>query len=221
MRLPRTLAVLVGSVAVGLGLGWFLHASARSRRDEKDRSQDQLARAERADSPAAASPLDRLRLQSLEAKVSALEAGSSAKVAPPPPAPALHHPTPEEREATIEEDYRNHQELIRKTTSLPRTEPWATEMEQRIADGFKRVPADMKGKLEGSECRTSSCIVRVSWPSRQTAEGGMMALMGLTGGTGCARQVALPPANGDEDQAMESTVVLDCTSRPPPAPPPH
>ena len=157
---------------------------------------------------------DRARLNNLEAKVSALEAGGPAHPPAGAQSPAPPHPTGEQQLAMMQEDYRRHQDLVSKIMSSPRSPGWANDMERKFDDEFKKLPVEMHAEYRGTDCRTDSCVVRMAWPSRQAADSALMTMMALTGLAGCAREVALPPpSGGGENQPVEAAVVVDCKEK--------
>src|SRR5262245_22267080 len=143
-----------GVLATGIACGVLLTAVSRRRPPAAPQADDPGAQLEVGDTSPSALELQRLRLKSLEAKVAALEGGQApapgqaGRRGPPP------HPTPEQRAALIEEDFRRHEELIAQNMSAPRVEAWANQMEKKLDDRLAKLPPDLHGKYLGSDCRT-------------------------------------------------------------------
>jgi len=159
---------------------------------------------------------DRLRLAALERQMSALGTANERvpHAAPRPERVAADHPGPEERAKRIKADYDYHQKLLADNANAARNDAWATPMEATVTKAFGKALSGTKLTFDGVDCRSRSCAVNVSWPSRQAANSELRLVMSLLAGTRCSREVALPP----EDQTtgpMHVSVVVQCSTETP------
>jgi hypothetical protein len=158
------------------------------------------------------------RLATLEARVAALESGSaqapqSAQAAPNERSGAVEPPralhTPEERQKRIAADYALFEQHLEAHRMSPRDETWASKMEAKLATGVKPTTGDAKFKYEGADCRSNTCTVNFSWPSKGAAETDIRKVLSALASSGCTREIALPPDDGSEGPTKNS-VLLTC-----------
>ncbi|HVZ89191.1 MAG TPA: hypothetical protein VHG72_19645 [Polyangia bacterium] len=196
------LAVALAGVALVFEV---VHHHTGRQPQGRDRSSE-VATSSRAPDPQAQS-LDRFRLAEIENRLSAIEGNAAAKQ-PPAAAVPPHRPTPEERTQQIKQDFDDQQKRIDQSKTELRNDSWATPMEQRINSMFQSIPSSVKARYGGVDCRSTTCTVNFSWPSRQAAESEMRLVVGTLARTGCARSLALGPVGGEADAAGQ--VLLTC-----------
>ncbi len=83
-------------------------------------------------------------------------------------------------------------------------------MEQKIGTMFQRVPDTVKARYQGAECRSTTCAVRFSWPSREIAQGELRLLVSSFVRTGCGSAISLPPDG--TSGALTADVLLRCAA---------
>jgi hypothetical protein len=198
--------LLVGGLAIILGVLLFMHRrNVASTRSAAERTTDtEPAPDYHAD--VARTSLDRLRLASLEAKVSALEGRASQKA----PDEAPPRPAREDRATRIAKDFRDHEETLSEILARPRKEPWSSETEKALDARFMNGKDMMKAQYQGSRCTTQACAATVTWPSWDAAEQELRIVVGLAGITGCSTAIALPPP-ASTATSVEGTVAIRCT----------
>jgi hypothetical protein len=210
----RVVLSIGGTLAAGiLGARLVSHGTAAnaapgSDRDAPGSESKQLVTA----------ALGAAQFATLEARVAALESGSAqageaAQAAPSErpgasgPPRALH--TPEERQKRIAADYALFEQHLEAHKMSPRDETWASKMEAKLATGVKVTTADGKFKYEGVDCRSNTCTVNFSWPSKAAAETDIRKVLSALASSGCTREIALPPDDGSDGPTKHS-VLLTC-----------
>jgi hypothetical protein len=200
-----------GTLAAGiLGARLVSHGAPANAAPESDRD---VSRSESKQLVTAA--LGTAQLATLEARLAALESGSAgaARAAPSErpgasgPPRALH--TPEERQRRIAADYALFEQHLEAHRLSPRDETWASKMEAKLATGVKVTTADAKFKYEGVDCRSNTCTVNFSWPSKGAAETDIRKVLSALASSGCTREIALPPDDG-RDGPTKNSVLLTC-----------
>lgn len=83
---------------------------------------------------------------------------------------------------------------------------WATATEETLSDEFRRLGEESVFEVAKIECRTSSCLLTVTWNGHELAALAYEALTSTPVGFGCRPQM-LPPEVG----AREAVLHLDCT----------
>jgi hypothetical protein len=69
-------------------------------------------------------------------------------------------------------------------------------------------------EFEGVDCRTSTCLATVTWPSREAAMANLRAVSMVFGPSShCSTDIALPPA-GEKGGPLTSSVLLTCRGSP-------
>jgi hypothetical protein len=163
------------------------------------------------------------RVDVLEAQVRSLQtaradspqAGSAQPAAPIAPAPDSPQ-VAESRQASAERFAREFESRLDARSSEPRNSAWAAAKEASISRELPRLgaAAHESFSLVNVDCRTTTCVARLEWPSEQTARNELPQLLRSTGDLGCANQIAFPPGSGEPYRA---SLLFDCAP-PPPAP---
>jgi hypothetical protein len=205
-------------IALALGTALVVMVYGRLSRGPNDRESTRLtavndnAGPNRTYAEGASASFDRLRMAEIENRLSAIETAGTAlanqQKRTPPELP--HPPTEGERQAQIEQDFRDHQERLKQSASEARNDAWASPMEQKIGSAFQKIPSEVQAKYLGAECRSSSCVVRFGWPSRSAAESEIRLAVGSFARTGCQSALALPPDIPGSSAPVEGDVLLTC-----------
>jgi hypothetical protein len=87
---------------------------------------------------------------------------------------------------------------------------WATGTEQAIRDGLAEA-ADAGGtQLVSVECKTTSCVVTMHWPTYADARMRYHSVADTNFGRACGTWIYLPPPERPDDP-YEGKLILDCT----------
>jgi hypothetical protein len=119
--------------------------------------------------------------------------------------------SPEERERRIGELYSAFEERVSKHRSTPRDPKWSGKMEKTIDASLKGI-LPLRGaslKYQGVDCRTSTCLATVAWPSREAAMADLRTVPTLFAPSNCSIDIALPPARGGGGP-LTGSVLLTC-----------
>jgi hypothetical protein len=203
--LHRLLPLCVGLLAGVVGAKLVVHRAETSLSVRSDEQREPTR-------TALTAAFDSGRVATLEARLAAMEGDKGARDARPSPAAdavPFRSRSPEERDRHTAAIYSNHLQRIEEHQAAARDEVWATPMEARVANSFKAIPPEMKLSYEGTDCRTSSCEVKFSWPSRSSAEGDLRTVVTTLAITGCGREIALPPTKGG-DEPTRGSLLLTC-----------
>jgi len=88
---------------------------------------------------------------------------------------------------------------------------WASQMENRIQDAFRSLPAGTKARIERADCRSQTCAVEISWPSRDDAQQELQIPSIAVAQIPCNDGLVLPPSTAGEGR-FQATMLLDCAS---------
>jgi hypothetical protein len=93
-----------------------------------------------------------------------------------------------------------------------RDEGWATPKERVLGEQLKQIAADahLDFTLVGVDCRVTTCVARLHWPSRDAARAELHGLLSATAPIICARDIAFPPSP-QYDGPYEAPLLIDCT----------
>jgi hypothetical protein len=82
--------------------------------------------------------------------------------------------------------------------------------EQHVRAALGALSETMKHafSVESVDCRTGSCVARLTWPNEAAARRDASSLTGGSGTLRCAREIAFPPAEGAGPYT--ATLYLDC-----------
>jgi hypothetical protein len=155
--------------------------------------------------------LDRARLQALERQVAALSAASAEPKATAPDPTLERPPSREMREARLREEVRSHQDLLLQHEHESRDSRWASSMEQELNAQFKALEADIEAQVARTDCRSTTCIADLNWPSRGEAEVELASIPAQVATSfPCLRRLVLPPEEPGS-KFYQATLYLDCT----------
>jgi hypothetical protein len=208
----RTIVRMVAPLVIGL-VGGLVVVRFHERASKSSPSTEVPVASAETDRERGMAAADRFRLAALERQMAALGTTNERvpHAAPTPERVAADHPGPEERAKRIKADYDYHQKLLSDNATAARNDAWAAPMEATVTNAFAKVLSGTKLKFDGVDCRSTSCAVNLSWPSRQAATAELRLVMSMLAGTRCSREVALPP----EDQTtgpMHVSVVVQCST---------
>jgi len=123
------------------------------------------------------------------------------------------HPSSEAERLRMEQDMMTaHEERISIHDRETRDFNWASQMENRIQDAFHSLPANAKAHLERTDCRSQTCTVVISWPSREDAQQELQLPSVTVAQIPCNDGIVLPLSTAGEGR-FEATMLLDCVSR--------
>jgi hypothetical protein len=131
----------------------------------------------------------------------------SSNAAPRPPSP------PADEVATMEQHKREveqrHEQAIRTHRAQPIDPAWARKTNAMLQSDLTELAASSSFKLIEADCRTTSCIATVEWPSYGKAMVEWRRLLHHGYQANCSREITLPDAQ-DPQGAYQATIVLDC-----------
>ncbi len=204
--LGRLQAPIAGLLGVGVGVGVMLLVEARSARPSPPTTASPPSEpAPRMIlAPPSDDPTTQRRLDDLEAQMRDLAKTRAQFDAGAPP-------TAEEREAAVARFARDFDREVAVHQSEPRDNAWATPKERAISGTIERMAAKPGAafSLVAVDCRTTSCVAQLQWPSEGAARAGLHDLLNSSGDIGCARQISLPPASGAAE--YRASMLIDCT----------
>lgn len=128
---------------------------------------------------------------------------ASAAVAPPP-------------QQSAEDAARQWAEQQRAREAQVAAEPvdrnWSREATASFRKDFETLGARDRFQVTDLECKTTSCLAKLSWGSYGDARKTWHDVLHGRYEKGCARQVFVPPPDqGQSDSSYEGTVYFDCT----------
>ena len=100
--------------------------------------------------------------------------------------------------------------LIDEHDREPRNRKWASEAEAKLTENLAVIG---KGKFEAVrvDCRSSTCMATVEWPSYREARAGHMDLLHMTTAVNCIREITVPPPADPEARYQGTMVMTNCT----------
>jgi hypothetical protein len=160
-------------------------------------------------SPAATSLQDE-RIRALEQKVAELSAQASrhdekpAVPEQPPP-----RPSPEQvRQELLERQQAQLQAHQREPVDFV----WSQAAHASFSEDFSALTRGESFRVNGLDCRTTTCVVTVEWRTYAEATAGYPELLQYGYGMDCARSILLPEPE-DPDARYQASLVLDCQGR--------
>jgi hypothetical protein len=198
------LAGLLAGVTTALLMGAPIAPRATSQ-SPAPTSETTAARSFVGDRPVAGVSVDQ-RVAALEKRIEEL---SSARVdSPSPPASAID--VESEREASAQRHFADHAELLAKHRSEARDPGWASGQEKQLRTALDAMSETMRRSfsVQSVDCRTATCVARLTWPSETAARLDADSFMGGSGAVRCAREMAFPPAGAPGPYT--ASLYLDC-----------
>ncbi|HEY5959314.1 MAG TPA: hypothetical protein VIV60_22305 [Polyangiaceae bacterium] len=118
----------------------------------------------------------------------------------------------EERELAAQRAQDEHANLLRAHALERRDAVWAPQTERLVRSELDALSEQMTRSfsVQSVDCRTSTCVAQLAWPSLGAAQVNLASLLSGSAGPGCARQIALPPETGKGDTPYSASFHLDC-----------
>ena len=139
------------------------------------------------------------------------EAMSAPARTEPAPQPASSVSRADARRAEIDHNAAVHERHLEAHRIERRDTDWAPAMEERIGRVFQ-TSVDAGAVLESQDCATSTCVLRLAWPSDAEAHAGLRDIMAATMGIRCTRELVLPEDEANGDGPYEASMFVDCGS---------
>ncbi len=215
MRDPagRSIKILLALlfVSVGVGIGLALKPGRTEPAPMTHTSQDSEGpRAARDTSGSTAiqrplrSPMEEARLQALERTVAELRTQSGAA----PPAPVSPPPRLDrEKLKQMALEQRQAQLLGHERQAIDPT--WASEATRSFSADFSMMTQGQAFRVRALDCKTTTCVARVEWPSYAEAAASYQFLLHHSYGMDCARNLMLPEPE-DPTRAYAASLILEC-----------
>ncbi len=103
------------------------------------------------------------------------------------------------------------QDRITAHRNQPRDPTWSQTMESHLSRELTAANVSEGVSFGTPECKTTSCVTRVQWPSYESARANWQDVVHPAYATSCGRSVFLPePA--DPQKPYEATLVFDCST---------
>jgi hypothetical protein len=146
------------------------------------------------------------RIALLEKRVQALAVSAADAGGPAAPAPKPE----EDREMRTQRFLEEHARFLAQHDAERRDGAWASNEERSVQATLGDLSETMKRafSLESVDCRTSTCVAALTWPSETAARAGLHDLLVGSAAAGCAREIAYPSATGEGP--YRASLVLDC-----------
>jgi hypothetical protein len=85
---------------------------------------------------------------------------------------------------------------------------WAPSAESSLINAYTSVQGSHK--VKGVDCRTTSCVIDLEWPSLSDAAGGYQRLLAEPTEPNCETKILLHPSNGAAGEPYSEKLVLNC-----------
>jgi len=147
------------------------------------------------------------------APVVAATVAATPDVAAPLPIESSAAPVPPEPLDLAEmrrREVQAHHAVIARHMREPGDATWAPESEKRLRAFLSPLAAREKFRVVSVDCRTTSCVAELSFPSYAAAQSKWRSVLNAHNPVGCGTQIALEEPHG-EATGHELSVVYDCT----------
>jgi len=205
-RRPLVTALLIAlSAATGAGVFALLGRGSST-------PVAHLSRAEASELPRQEAPVQRADYRwaaSLDQRLQALETAQQQKPATPVADPGLapeHVEPPSARE--IEEQ---HTERIRAHEAEVIDAGWSRSTSTALAADFKR-NAGTNFNATSVDCRSTTCAVKLEWPSREAAIAEWRRALMQPTRANCGRAIVVPERDASVKGPIEVTMIMDCST---------
>jgi hypothetical protein len=149
-------------------------------------------------------PAQEARIQALEQRVAELT--SRAEAAPAAPSAPPSRPDPEELKQAV---LQQHQLRLDAHQRQPIHPTWAPEATRAFSTDFSALTQGQQFTVRSIDCRSTSCIARVEWPSYAEAAANYHLLLQHSYTLDCTRSLLLPEPE-DPERAYEASLILEC-----------
>lgn len=141
------------------------------------------------------------RLRMLERRLAELSARSEPSAPLTPPRPS--------REEAREQLFQRHQQQLDRHAREAIDASWAREAQGAFASDFAALTQGQSFQVRRIDCRSTTCVTTLEWPSYAEATQGYALLLQHSYGMDCARSILLPePA--DLSARYQADLFLDC-----------
>ncbi|HEX8702473.1 MAG TPA: hypothetical protein VF815_26805 [Myxococcaceae bacterium] len=197
-------------VSVGMGVGLALRPASAEPEPMALRRQEsgvprQAASLPRTEAPRPIrDPAQEARIQALEQRVAELT--SRAEAAPAAPSTPPARPAPEElRQALLQQQ----QMRLDAHQRQPIHPTWSSDATRAFSTDFSALTRGQPFSVRSIDCRSTSCIARVEWPSYAEAAASYAVLLQHSYSMDCTRSLLLPDPE-DPERAYEASLLLEC-----------
>lgn len=149
-------------------------------------------------------PTQEARIQALEQRVAQLTA--RAETGPPAPTAPPSRPEPEELRQALLQQQQVRLDAHQRQSIHP---VWASDATRAFSTDFSALTQGQRFTVRSIDCRSTSCIARVEWPSYAEATTGYEVLLQHSYALDCTRSLLLPDPE-DPERAYEASLLLDC-----------
>jgi len=212
LRVQVFLALLFVSVGVGVGLA--LRPARAEPAPVAVTRQDSGVPRQALHTPREASletltrplrdPAQEARIQALEQRVAELT--TRAEAAPSAPSTPPVRPDPEELKQAL---LQQHQLRLDAHQRQPIHPTWAPEATRAFSTDFSALTQGQQLTVRSIDCRSTSCIARVEWPSYEEATANYHMLLQHSYALDCMRSLLLPEPE-EPERAYEASLILEC-----------
>jgi hypothetical protein len=133
----------------------------------------------------------------------------SDRAAPRQPPEPAGQPPPPTREEVKQQLLQQRQAQLEAHQREPVDFFWAKEAHTSLAADFAPLTRGDAFRVRGIDCRTTTCVATVEWPSYTKATEDYARLLQHPYGLDCARSILLPEPE-DPAARYEARLVLDC-----------
>ncbi len=205
VRRRALLFVLPLSVAV-VGLAGLLPSGDDGERPPEPTTLAREARWEAASTPPPRAPpasdsAQEARLRMLERRLEELSARSEPSAPSAPPRPS--------REEARHQLYAQHQLQLDRHAREPLDSSWSREAQESFAADFSALTQGQPFQVRGIDCRSTTCVTTLEWPSYAEATQGHALLLQHAYRMDCARSILLPEPS-DPTARYQAELFLDC-----------
>ena len=88
---------------------------------------------------------------------------------------------------------------------------WAERTANALKEDFARDVGGATYSVKSIDCRSTSCNVTFSWPSRGEALGGWKAVLSKGIRVPCGKQIVVPESAGADGGSAEASMLFDCS----------
>lgn len=149
-------------------------------------------------------PAQEARIQALEQRVAELT--SRAEAVPSAPSAPPSRPDPEELKQALLQQQQMRLDAHQRQPIHP---TWSSEATRAFSTDFSALTQGQQFAVRSIDCRSTSCIARVEWPSYAEATTNYQVLLQHSYALDCTRSLLLPDPE-DPERAYEASLILEC-----------
>jgi hypothetical protein len=156
---------------------------------------------------------DSRRTAALERRIAQLESALAARQAPEATASRTPNiPATPEEAPSAQEVEEMHNALIARHGASPVNRQWAEMASTAFTADLARPIEGTHFKVNGVECRSTTCTVNLEWPSREQAVNEWQAVLVRPTRANCGKQIVIPERPPHESGPMRATMFIDCST---------